>query len=285
MHCARHLLLEKLASFGKRVNLFCVLVLLTACQSTPIQRARDICTSCTALNIKTDENVELLTWLRGDLNRENILHIYLEGDGNPWRRGRTPSPNPTSKKMLALNLMQHDPYPSAYLNRPCYGYNEPPSTCSTDAWTSARYSPWVVEQLSKGIDRLKERTNVRSVILVGHSGGGTLAFLISQRRDDVEGIITIGANLDHQAWTQYFRYLPLQQSLNPAQMPPLPDHIQRWHFFGDEDTQVPLEVALKGVENDTHARIEVVSGYDHHCCWEDVWRRTIREFRKDIVER
>src|SRR6266545_4164343 len=55
--------------------------------------------------------------LRPDGGR--VLHIYLDGDGTPWERGR-PAPDPTPRAPLVLRLMALDPAPRVYLGRPCY---------------------------------------------------------------------------------------------------------------------------------------------------------------------
>ena len=50
---------------------------------------------------------------------------------------------------------------------------------------------------------------MREVTFVGYSGGGVLAVLIAERLDNVAGVITVGANLDTDAWTEHHGYLPL----------------------------------------------------------------------------
>lgn len=224
--------------------------------------------------------MDLLAWTEDGIAPGDILHIYLEGDGVPWKRGLVHATNPTSKKMLALQLMQIDPYPAVYLNRPCYGFDKVPRNCKSTLWTSARYSTFVITQIDQGITELKQRYQARKVILIGHSGGGTLAMLIARKRNDVVAIMTIGANLDHAAWTHHFGFEPLFGSENPALAPPLPDDILRWHLFGTEDRQVPLEVARGGARHDPQATVQVIENYDHHCCWKETWVKLVKRFRQ-----
>ena len=108
------------------------------------------------------------------------LHIYIEGDGRPWLRGHLIADDPTPKTPLALELMARSPYTSLYLGRPCYfGYAKQPP-CEPRYWTSARDSEAVVNSLAIAIQQIREPN--QKLLLIGYSGGGTLAMTI--RRSD-----------------------------------------------------------------------------------------------------
>lgn len=172
--------------------------------------------------------------------------------------------------MTALHLMQLDTAPSLYLNRPCYGLSEPPSACHLDDWTFGRYSEGVVYQMNAAIDEFSE-TGQLPLVLIGYSGGGTLAMLLAARRTDVIGVITIAANLDHQSWTDRHGYLPLHNSLNASQMAPLPPNVFRWHLAGGKDAQVPADLVYTTAAKDPDARYLLYPDFDHACCWSDIW--------------
>src|SRR6266536_54364 len=61
--------------------------------------------------------------LRPDGGR--VLHIYLDGDGTPWERGR-PAADPTPREPLVLRLMALDRAPSAYLGGPAAAHDDRP---------------------------------------------------------------------------------------------------------------------------------------------------------------
>ncbi|MBT8446595.1 MAG: hypothetical protein KJO38_05585, partial [Gammaproteobacteria bacterium] len=42
------------------------------------------------------------------------LHIYLDGDGRPWRA------DPTTARRVVLDLIEQDPAPVILIGRPCY---------------------------------------------------------------------------------------------------------------------------------------------------------------------
>lgn len=196
-------------------------------------------------------------------------HVYLEGDGNAWHKGRVPSVNPTSRQKLALKLMLLDDNDSLYLNRPCYGYKAMPEPCSSRWWTNARYSEAIVDAMSEALDGLQAQLGPKPLVLIGHSGGGALAVLLAQRRSDVQGVITLAGNLAPHQWAKHHGYLPLEGSLTPAPQN-LPEAILQWHFAGVEDSNVPpmlIESALQGA---TGAEFNTVKG-NHTCCWHKHW--------------
>ncbi len=138
-------------------------------------------------------------------------------------------------------------------------------------WTSGRFSEYVVASLNQALDQLKTRFGVTHFWLIGHSGGGALAVLLAKRRQDVESIITLAGNLDHQAWTQHHHYLPLETSLNPIDAFPLSSQISRWHIFGEKDEVIPHEIFEAASNKDTGANIIIEKKFNHHCCWQKRW--------------
>lgn len=260
------------------------LLWLSACAFQPQTAQRNLCTDCDYQRLSA-RGFELETYWRqtGNFAHHPLIHIYLEGDGQPWSRGRWPAANPSSRRLTALQLMTLDPNPSIYLNRPCYGLNHMPDQCTPDLWTSGRYSREVVKTMQAALDQLKEKYPQKRWLLIGHSGGGSLAMLIAQGRDDVAGIITLAANLDTDAWTRHFGYLPLDRSLNPATMPPLPRHIPRSHFAADGDAQVPESLVADAAERDEHARFILLPG-DHHCCWKEYWPGILHEMAAQLID-
>ena len=122
------------------------------------------------------------------------LHIYLEGDGKPWLRGQFVTDDPTPKNPLALQLMAEAPYSAVYLGRPCYfGFARTPP-CGPRYWTSARYGEEVVNSLVSAIAQL--RRDQQPILLIGYSGGGTLASLLAGRLSGDVRLLTIAGNLD-----------------------------------------------------------------------------------------
>lgn len=197
-----------------------------------------------------------------------VLHVYLEGDGTPWARKHLAAFDPTPRKPVMLALMALDTLPSVYLGRPCYhGFNKAIG-CTPDLWTGARYSEAVVASMAAALTQLAD--GYQSVILIGYSGGGTLAMLLAERFAKTRMVVTIAANLDTERWAAlHGEQLP--GSLNPARRPPLPAHIKQQHFAGGEDDNVPPALIRDAVAHQPGVRFKMFEKLNHGCCWQAVW--------------
>lgn len=213
----------------------------------------------------------------------DAIHIYLEGDGTPWVKRYFIAQNPTPRYPLALELMKRDHQLGFYIGRPCY-YLSPDfyqalaqkkitGPCNFHYWTDARYSENVVDLMSKAItatlyELSAEQRNL-PVILIGHSGGGTLAMLIAQRVSAIDGVITIAANMDTDAWTKHQGYSPLKKSINPAAALSM-RNIPQVHFAGEKDDVVPPAINASFMKNIGQELI-IKKDFTHSCCWLNEW--------------
>jgi hypothetical protein len=204
-------------------------------------------------------------------NNANELHIYLDGDGSPWINHRWISDNPTPRNTLVLRLMKQDQATSLYLGRPCYHGLETDSSCTPALWTSHRYSSLVVNSIAAAITGISERYKAKRIILIGHSGGGTLAMLVAENLSIIQGIITVAANLDIQAWVEHHGYTALSGSLNPLNRKPLPKEIFQLHLAGAKDKNIPVNQIRSFAIKQHSAQMQVFKDYSHHCCWEKTW--------------
>lgn len=197
------------------------------------------------------------------------LTVFLESDGIPWRGGRHPSADPTTRQPLALEMLIRSPPPAAYVTRPCY-HGLRSDKCNVELWTGARYSSEVVESMAATVREVQRQSGAAKVALVGYSGGGTLAVLIAERLDSVASVVTIAANLDTDAWTEHHDYLPMSQSLNPA-MSDRPHPWPEWHLRGADDVVVPAATTTRYFARYPGAQQRTIEGFDHVCCWVRDW--------------
>ncbi len=172
--------------------------------------------------------------------------------------------------------MASDPGPSLLLGRPCA---HDATRCDEVApWTSARYGEAVVESLGAAIDSLEPATGDRGVVLIGYSGGGTLAMLVAERLAQVRRVVTLAGNLDTAAWVGHHGFPGLPDSLNPAERPPL--SVPQLHLVGENDKVVPPHLGRTLWERQPNAEVRRLPGVDHTCCWERVWPAVARELRE-----
>lgn len=207
------------------------------------------------------------------------LIVYLEGDGHAWRTPSQPSDDPTPIRPVALELALADPRPNVvYVARPCQYLAPSARRCDARDWTDARFAPEIVDAVGEAIDVLKRRVGAGTVELVGFSGGGVVAALLTARRDDVDRLVTVAGNLDTAAWTAWHRVRPLTGSLNPADFVAKLGTIEQVHFVGDRDRVMPRALVdgfVAKLPTPHRARVESVAGADHTCCWVEGWAARI----------
>lgn len=203
------------------------------------------------------------------------LHVYIEGDGRPWVTPRSIARDPTPRSPLLNQLMAADPAPALYLGRPCY-FDTGDAACD-DAkwWTSHRYAAEVVDSLHQALAGYAHRYD--SLVLIGHSGGGTLAYLMSTQRDDVAALVTLAGNLNVSLWTQQHGYTPLTGSLDPAQRPALKDSIKQRHYRGTQDERISPAMITSVTGHQPNARYIEIEGADHSCCWASHWPQILQD--------
>jgi pimeloyl-ACP methyl ester carboxylesterase len=217
-----------------------------------------------------------LAMARRPSTRSAVLIVFIEGDGFAYARSgrRSMDPTPTDPLALRLALQQPGSGAVAWLARPCQ-YGARSRNCHSDYWSIARFAPEVIDSASIALDRLKDDAGGASrLILVGYSGGGTLAALLAQRRSDVSALVTVAANMDVGAWTTAHGLTPLSRSIDPADDAALLSHIPQVHFVGADDRIVGPEIARRFTARmaaDAPVTIAIVPGQDHGCCWAARW--------------
>ncbi len=238
-----------------------------------------------ASSLKTSEFRLQAFWRLTD-SSSSIVHVYIEGDGYAWRSRRSLSEDPTPQDPVSLRLAIADPADNViYLARPCM--YQPAGHCDSKWWSSHRYSQTVVENMSQAIDLLLSPRTSTSLRLTGYSGGGTLAALLAARRDDVKELVTVAANLDHRSWTSLHGVSELSESLNPVDDVQSLSKIPQIHYAGADDKTVPEEVQqayMRRLADGAPARLKIMPGFDHDCCWVEAWPRLLQLIRGDFAE-
>jgi hypothetical protein len=205
------------------------------------------------------------------------LHVYIEGDGTPYVARVTVAADATPRHPLMLQLMALDPEPSVYVGRPCYFglASDPP--CTPGDWTLDRFSPRIVDSMARVIEQLRKGRDTDAIELYGHSGGGALAVLLAARLGGVQRVVTIGGNLDVDAWTAYHGYTSLDGSLNPVNAGPLPPTLRQQHYVGERDRVVPPELVEAAARRLGAPSAIVLPGVTHARGWEREWPSILAE--------
>lgn len=177
--------------------------------------------------------------LKGRPRSSAELVVYLEGDGRGVIRGQV-SQDPTPSKAMGFELAKSDPSAAVlYLAR--VGQFQPAQTGKKyqQYWSNKRLSEESVQAANHAIDQAKTRIGAQRIHLVGYSGGGGLAVLLAERRQDVVSLATVAGLLDINWWVREKNFQPLTGSLNPADQAAHISHIPQVHFYGAEDSIIP----------------------------------------------
>jgi pimeloyl-ACP methyl ester carboxylesterase len=207
------------------------------------------------------------------------LTVYIESDGAPWRVPDEPPFDPTPHKPMVLQMAASDPGGAvAYLGRPCqYLTANALAQCDPALWMLGRFSEDAVAATNAALSAMKKRAQASSINLVGYSGGGAIAALVTARRDDVNCLVTIAAPLDTNAWTAAIGVSRLSYSMNPADHAGKLGPLSQTHFRGRKDTLVPLATTKRFLAQVPGAQVIDRETYDHQCCWKEDWQESRRQ--------
>jgi pimeloyl-ACP methyl ester carboxylesterase len=232
-------------------------------------------------SILSNAQFDLVVFSKPSKQVNPVLVIYIEGDGRAWKTASLPSDNPTPTNPLALRLAIQDPRPAvAYLARPCQFTTLPSRGCSEKLWTSARFSPAVIETMNEAIEKLKRQYGASELILIGYSGGGAVATLVAAKRSDIKTIITVAGNLDTDAWVRLYGLEPLSESVNPASVARSIRNIPQIHYVGAKDDVIPPAISqsfLQKMGSPNKVKVIELPNYGHVCCWTERWSELLKD--------
>ncbi|HDY86075.1 hypothetical protein LCGC14_0495810 [marine sediment metagenome] len=266
----------------KTTTLWLSLLLLSACVTLPSTQQRGDTAKQLARShhwqaelIQTS-HFDLLSYQPMQHTKETLLTVYIEGDGLAWLTKNIVSADPTPINPTGLKLaLSHRHGNTVYLARPCqYTGGSKARNCNKHYWTDSRFAEEVIASSNEAINSLKAEFGAEQLQLVGYSGGGAVAALISARRDDVTRLITVAGNLNHQAWTTYYNISPLTGSLDPADYRQQLARIKQVHFVGSDDKVMPPFLAqhfVASLPSSTQAKVIIVPSQAHRCCWDEIW--------------
>ena len=221
---------------------------------------------------------------------KGLLTVYIEGDGRSWvsRYQLSSDPTPINPVALRLALIDSENNPNsnvAWLARPCqYHPNKADVNCEPKYWSSHRFDQKVIDSTDDAISQLMLKSGASKVRLIGFSGGAAVAVLVAAQRADVDSIVSIAGNLDHQQVNDYHGVTPLRGSLNPKDVATQLASIQQVHFVGVNDEVIPGVVAddfIKVQENNCAKKVLVPSA-GHIDGWIDYWPSAVNRLEDNL---
>lgn len=188
-------------------------------------------------------------------NKNQPVHIYIEGDGRAFYANGAPSADPTPRDSFLRNLSVQDSADNViYVARPCQFIRD--TQCNFHDWTDGRFSQKIIVSVS---DAIRQIAQGRPVILIGYSGGALLSGLIVQQNHDIkiQKWITIAGVLNHRDWTSYFGDSNLTTSVDLEKIPNVP----QIHYVAENDSVVPMELSQKWISPD---KLKIIPNATHN---------------------
>jgi len=213
--------------------------------------------------------------------RGRAATVYIEGDGVAWVGKKRPSLDPTPRNPVALHLASRDNGPNViYLARPCqFSQLTTEEACDMKYWTSDRFSPEVIQSMNAALDNIKRKYDIPAFNLVGFSGGGAVAALLTAQRGDVASLRTVAGNLDHVTLNALHGVSQMPNSLNPVDIAPQTATVPQHHFIGEWDevvTPADYDSFRAAAGPSTCMRSSMVKEATHEKGWVDIWPELLK---------
>ena len=108
------------------------------------------------------------------------------------------------------------------------------------------------------------------VVLIGYSGGGTLAWLMARDLPATRAVLTIAANLQVAEVGEAAPSRRSRARSIPRCCRRFRPAVVQLHYVGGRDRNVPPRMARAFVERHG-GRVEEIAEFDHVCCWVQRW--------------
>jgi hypothetical protein len=216
-------------------------------------------------SITKTSDFNLMSYKR--FKNNNVVNVYIEGDGLAWQSRTKISPNPTPTDPIALKLAIADNSENVvYIARPCQFIRFGEDKCSKEFWTQKRFAPEVIESYMQLLDGL----DFKKINLFGYSGGGAVATILAAKRKDVESLTTIAGNLDIDKFAEIHQVSKLNGSLNPANFAEYLGEIKQTHYIGLKDKIIPIEIYnsySKKLPTRNNSKVIIIDNIGHEGDW------------------
>ena len=229
----------------KKIFIFFILLTFCSCSTLKTKPPSDFVYK----EIKTDDYI-LASWQKIK-DKDSLVKIYIEGDGNAYTSKGYPTTDPTPKSYFLRKLAFNDSSENVvYLARP--GQYIKSNDYDSIDWTTGRFSLKIVNNMAQAVKKIADG---KDVILIGYSGGALLCgLIINEYQQELKIVkwITIAGLLNHTRWTTYFNYVPLKDSLDLDTIP----NIDQKHYIGKQDKIIPYQLTLERVDKSNCVIIE-----------------------------
>ena len=171
------------------------------------------------------------------VKNDNLLTIYIEGDGQAWLSRFKPSSDPTPVNPTAFKLALQDQSDNViYLSRPCQ-YISGPACENSKIWTSLQYSEAVLGVYSRILEELSKE--YQEIHLVGFSGGAAIAMFLASKDFNIRSIRTVAGNINPDEIVKLLNLSGYNKEVNFFSLEKKIKDLSQTHYYGIKDKVVP----------------------------------------------
>tara|TARA_Y100000741_G_C18196677_1_gene535855 strand:+ start:131 stop:928 length:798 start_codon:yes stop_codon:yes gene_type:complete len=254
-------------------NFILILLFFNACSTVTIEERQS---NLVDLNKNQfDENVYRLDSFNifsvKKVNNNNILKVYIEGDGLAWLDRFTPSLDPTPTNPVGFKLALEDKSDNViYLARPCQYIIS--KNCNQSVWTNLQYSNTILNLYERIFKELSN--NYEEIHLIGYSGGAAIAiYLASIEHFKINSVRTIAGNINPDEISQLLNLSGYKKVVNFYSLGDKIKDIPQIHYYGTKDKVIPIDLHLNYVERYSNPCIKIQSVLASHSKgWTEFWK-------------
>ena len=258
-----------------RIFLLLFIFLLNSCSSTNIEDRQNFLLELN--DNQFEDNIYRLNSFNifslKKVKNDDVLKVYIEGDGLAWLDRFTPSMDPTPNNPLGFKLAIEDKSDNViYLSRPCQYVSN--SNCNQSIWTNLQYSATVLRSYENILSELSK--TYKEIHLIGYSGGAAITiYLASLEGLNIKSIRTVAGNINPDEIIQLLKLSAYQKTINFYSLEDKIRNLPQTHYYGVKDKVVPIKLHLNYAERNLSNKCTKIQSVpaSHSKGWVEFWKK------------
>ncbi len=200
-------------------------------------------------------NFSIAVWEKENIQPEQTLRIYIEGDGDP-----IPS------HLIALDFAKRDTNPNViYIARPCQWTKDAVCKQKPNIYGQDRFHEEIMREMQELIYYLIKKYHAPDIELIGYDGGAVVALNMAAK-SPTKRVITIAGITSLSAYNFYHNLPNVENAEDPEDNSFVLAQIPQIHYVGAQDEVTPRKLAehfVAHLKRPKSAVVKVVPDVNH----------------------